>query len=316
MKITWIGSPNYSRGRGGKKIIGFIIHWIVGNLASADATFQNQARQTSAHYGVEDDKVHQYVKNSDTAWHSGHWGTNQSTIGIEHSAAPGRKASKKTYETSAQLMASIIKKENVGNKLTPHGAIVATQCPGTVDVNRLAKRVNEILGGEVVKPVPAPPKPTEPVPVNEWVTVNVDVLFVRKSPTTAAPLAGSMRLYKGNKFQIVGRVKGQMVNGISTWVKSSKGNYVWAGGLKGYTTPASKPKKTSRRGTVTVTTPYGLYVRERPTSQSPLAGSRLLSPGVQVQYVGVVRGQNVNGNNLWLKSIYGNYFWAGGTNYK
>src|SRR4051812_20652431 len=120
---TWKGSPNYTAGRNGKKITGLILHWMAGSLAGADATFQDRARNTSAHFGVEDDQVHQYVKEEDTAYHAGNWDVNLTTIGIEHSAQPGRNASEATYESSAQLIASLAKKHGftvVSANARPH----------------------------------------------------------------------------------------------------------------------------------------------------------------------------------------------------
>lgn len=316
MAQKWIGSPNYTSGRQGKKVTGFIIHWIVGNLASADAVFQNKSRNTSAHYGIENGEVHQYVKDEDTAYHAGHWDTNLTTIGIEHSAQPGREASDSTYESSAALIASLMKKFGIGASLRPHNVIVATQCPGTVDVNRLVKRANELYGGSAPAPTP---QPTPAQPGKETVKVAVDVLYVRSAPTRSAPLAGSQRLNKGDTFEITERVKGENVDGVSTWVKSTKGNYVWAGGLVGQTSPPVAPGL-RQSGVVVVTAQPFLNVRTGPGSNYPIATNPSipqgrLMPGTQVQFVAAQRGQNVNGNDVWLKSVRGNWFWAGGTNY-
>ena len=55
-----------------------------------------------------------------------------------------------------------------------------------------------------------------------------------------------------------------------------------------------------------------LYVRSAPNRSAPLAGSRILTYGMVVRSTGTVKGENVNGNDQWCKSIYGNYFWSGG----
>jgi N-acetylmuramoyl-L-alanine amidase len=158
MNIIQKNSPNFTNGRENKGIQEFIIHWMAGTLASTDATFQNRARNTSAHYGIEDDKIHQYVSLDNTAYHAGNWGVNQTSIGIEHSAQPGRNASDATYESSAQLIAPIIKAGRVGRSYRKHSAIVATACPGTIDLDRIARRVNEILGtnAPIITPAPTP----------------------------------------------------------------------------------------------------------------------------------------------------------------
>lgn len=302
MNISWVGSPNYTKGRGGQKVQGVIIHWMVGTLASTDSVFQNRSRNTSADYGIEDGNVHQYVRDEDTAYHAGNWAVNTQTIGIEHSAQPGRDASSATMETSAQLIADLSAKHGFQintSTVRPHNAIKATQCPGTINVAWLINRAVELTG----RPHSPAPQPSIPSPAVSLETVRVKsaVLNVRSAPTSTAPLAGSRQLKAGDTFQIVGRVQGQMVNGISTWVKSSKGNYVWAGGLDGETSP---PSQASGTATVIVNT---ANVRSQPNTTSPLAGSRQLHKGDTFKYVAVVSGQSVNGNNQWVRSAKGNY---------
>ena len=138
MNITWIGSPNFDKTR--KPIKQVVIHWIVGNLASADAQFQKTTPGTSAHYGVEDETIHQYVKEEHTAYAVGVYARNQETISIEHSASSDRPASDKTYETSGKLIADICQRNNIPidrSRIIGHKEIKATQCPGTIDIDRL-----------------------------------------------------------------------------------------------------------------------------------------------------------------------------------
>lgn len=186
MGYTFKGSPNYTPGRGGKKIVGIIMHWIVGNLASADATFQRPGG-VSATEGIEDDNVHGYVREEDTAYHAGDFPTNQSTIGIEHSAAPGRSPSDATYETSAQRVAYYAKKYGfaINNQtVRPHLTVVPTRCSGTnpdgtvreaggLDINRIIRRAIEINGGSAPAPTPNPapqPPASTPFAVGDIVT--------------------------------------------------------------------------------------------------------------------------------------------------
>lgn len=147
MNITFKYSPNFDSNR--KPIDRIVIHWIVGNLAAADAVF-SKTGGTSAHYGVEDETVHQYVYEDKVAYHAGNYAMNQRSIGIEHSAAPGRPASDKTYETSAQLIARIASENNFPLDRThviKHNEVIATQCPGTMDVDRLITLAKKYKGG-------------------------------------------------------------------------------------------------------------------------------------------------------------------------
>lgn len=150
MIITQRPSPNKDSNR--VKIDTIVIHWIVGNLAAADAVFAKPA-STSAHYGVEDNNVHQYVPENMVAYHAGNYVVNQRSIGIEHSAAPDRPASNQTYETSGQLIAEIAKRNNIPldrAHIKGHKEIVSTQCPGTMDIDRLISIAKKYQGGGTV----------------------------------------------------------------------------------------------------------------------------------------------------------------------
>lgn len=226
----WIGSPNYTASRLGQKVKYIVIHWIVGNLASADAVFQRKGG-VSAHYGLENATRHQYVREDHTAYHAGNWLKNLQSIGIEHSAQPGRPASEATYKNSIELCTYLCKKYglNPDTQIIPHNSIVATQCPGTMDLNKIKRGVKAGLAVKPPAPKPAPKPTPKPKPVIRKVTITVPVANVRKQPTTASPLSGSKTLKKGDVFTSVGLVKGQNVQGNPWWHRSSFGNHVWAG---------------------------------------------------------------------------------------
>jgi hypothetical protein len=163
MNIKWVGahSNNYTVGRS-KPIKIVALHWIVGTLESADATFNNPDRKASAHYGIGDDDVHQWVRESDTAWHAGNWEANQISIGIEHEGGwllpdgTRQKPSDKTHETSAKLVADICARNDIPidkEHIRTHREYSATTCPGTLDVDRiieLAKSYSAPDTGEVI----------------------------------------------------------------------------------------------------------------------------------------------------------------------
>src|SRR3990167_7804699 len=107
MDIKWIGAnaSNYGIGRAGNKIDKIVLHWIVGKLSAADVTFQNPDRIASAHYGIGNNTIHQYVKEENTAYHAGNLTVNRQSIGIEHEGGPDLSISEDTYKTSIQLVA-------------------------------------------------------------------------------------------------------------------------------------------------------------------------------------------------------------------
>lgn len=136
----------------GRVSVDFIaIHWINGTLDSCIKTFTDGERQASAHYGVEDARVVQFVRDENTAWSLGNWEANQRSISIEHSAQPGRPATDATYTTSIALIADLCRKHGLapGNMtIRPHGAYQATQCPGTMDLDRIITGVQALMYGE------------------------------------------------------------------------------------------------------------------------------------------------------------------------
>jgi N-acetylmuramoyl-L-alanine amidase CwlA len=158
MKITWKGANanNFEVGRRGNKIQKIVMHWIVGKLSAADATFQDPKRIASAHYGVGPNAVHQYVKDEDTAYHAGNLTVNRQSIGIEHEGGPNLPITEAVYKNSIELVTELVKKYNIPLDrvhIKMHREISATQCPGTLDVDRVIREVSErIKGGDSVNP--------------------------------------------------------------------------------------------------------------------------------------------------------------------
>lgn len=151
MNLSWKGSPNFTAGRGGKKIEFIVIHWIVGTLESANTVFQKSERQASAHYGIGQSKIYQWVAEENTAWHCGVFDANQRSIGIEHEGGPSLPVTDAVYSNSAELIATLWRKYG-RIPLRKHSEFKATQCPGTIDLNRLAVMAEAILN----------PPPTDP----------------------------------------------------------------------------------------------------------------------------------------------------------
>lgn len=155
MTIKWIGAHknNFGVGRDGKQVNKVILHWIVGSLESADATFAKSDRLASAHYGIGDNEIHQYVKEEDTAWHAGNLTVNKESIGIEHEGGPDLPVSEATIQTSIQLVTDLCRRYNIPadkDHIKRHSDIKATQCPGTLPVERIIEEVNKLLNPEVL----------------------------------------------------------------------------------------------------------------------------------------------------------------------
>lgn len=201
MNIDWIGSPNYTEGRKyywtydnfknrriGKlaNVDTIVYHWINGNLNLADRVFLDSKKQVSAHFGIEDSIVHQYVKRENTAWHCGNGKINSESIGIEHSAQPDRPATDSTYETSAQLVYFIC--SSMGKRVDDfkhigHKEIVPTQCPGTLDIQRIVNRAREIEA-QNISPID---QPVNEVPAVEGELVSFEKKKYERFETDLAP---------------------------------------------------------------------------------------------------------------------------------
>jgi len=147
MNIIFHRSPNFDNNR--KKIDRIVIHWFgKGTLESADNRFLNDMSDVSAHYGISGDTIIQWVEEQNVAYHAGNYEMNQRSIGIEHDATTDHQASDLTYETSAKLIANICKKYNIplnDSYIIPHRQIKATQCPGTIDINRIISLASGII---------------------------------------------------------------------------------------------------------------------------------------------------------------------------
>ena len=172
---------NFTVGRNGNAITEIVVH----HAATTDfdgiaRTFQNPARQASAHYGVgRNGNVDQYVSESDIAWHCGNWGHNSRSIGIENvniSGAPNWEIAPQTFETLVELCTSIAKRHGmlplrVGVNLFGHKDVSdkPTACPFALHgrLQELADRVNAAANSAT--PAPSAPRKSNDVIASEVV---------------------------------------------------------------------------------------------------------------------------------------------------
>ena len=120
MNIIQKKSPNFWIGRKGYRPEAIVIHIMDGTLVGTDSWFANTTSQVSAHYGIgKNGEVHQYVQESDAAWHAGRvdvpvWklikpsiNPNLYTIGIEHEGKPDDVWTDAIKQSSATLIREI-----------------------------------------------------------------------------------------------------------------------------------------------------------------------------------------------------------------
>ena len=125
MDITWQGTPNYTAGRNGRKIIAIVDHITAGLMPGCLSWMRNSVAKSSAHYLVtKAGGIYQLVKDEDTAWHAGiankpNWslydGTNPNryTIGIEHECKSGGELTEQQYQATLWLHRQLVSKYNI-----------------------------------------------------------------------------------------------------------------------------------------------------------------------------------------------------------
>lgn len=164
IRTTWIGTPNYTTGRGGQRVDHITLHIMAGYLAGTDATFQDASRGTSATYGIgADGTIHQYVRESDTPWSDSDFLSNQTGISIEHEGGiPQAACTRACMDASARLCADIARRygwtrlwhNGIDGNVYLHREIPGsthTTCPDLapngLDVDYVIRKANEILSG-------------------------------------------------------------------------------------------------------------------------------------------------------------------------
>lgn len=237
MAIQWIGSPNRDKGREGYKPDAIVLHIMEGTLKGTDAWFKSEESGVFAHYEIgKTGEIHQYVGESDTAWHAGHivassWlllkrdvNPNWYTIGIEHEGRAETPWSDTMYRASAKLIDDICRRWSIPcdqHHIIGHREIRSDKtCPGfEVDLDRLIDMVKEIQQSSATFNFVKRPG---------IVKVRVDLNIRRLAPTIAAPVARTITRGKLLKYQ-GWTSNGLTVNGNAHWYKAADGNYFWAG---------------------------------------------------------------------------------------
>jgi N-acetyl-anhydromuramyl-L-alanine amidase AmpD len=238
MNAVWTPSPNFAKGRKGFTPIAIVIHIMQGSLSDTDSWFGTPKSKVSAHYGISRaGVVHQYVAESDTAWHAGTvdaptWrlittGANPNlyTLGIEHEGQTGDPWPETLYATSATLVGELAARWAIPldrDHIIRHAEIRHAKhfCPGRgVDLDQLIERAKSAATSATNNNF---------VGVIGSVTARSRLNIRRGVPNT---IAGVVRV--ADQGAVLGTVgwtsAGESVNGNSHWYRDADGNYLWAG---------------------------------------------------------------------------------------
>ncbi|HVW98663.1 MAG TPA: peptidoglycan recognition family protein [Mucilaginibacter sp.] len=249
MEIVQVKSPNYTSGRAGYKPIAIVIHIMEGSLKGTDSWFKSTSSQVSAHYGIGvNGEVHQYVQETDSAWHAGRvssptWSLiissspgkyvnpNYYTVGIEHEGYGNTVWTDAMYNASSAMIQDIALRWNIPidrDHIIGHNEIYALKtCPGSqVDFDKLIAMAK--AGAPAVAVAAAQPVFNKTAGSGKVTTK--DQLNVRRGPSTSAKVVG---VVPGNiQLAYDGYIdNGQTVSGSSKWFYTDEGNWFWSGGV-------------------------------------------------------------------------------------
>src|ERR1041385_5767765 len=241
MDVTWIGTPNKTKGRDGLQTPAVVIHHIGGGLHGTETWFLDPASRVSAHYGIGTAGAgHQDVAEGDTAWPAGGRSPptgklikdtpnpNVYTIGVEHEGKADTPWSDAMLGTSARLVTEICNRWSIAidrDHVIGHREIYARKtCPGTwIDLDAFVARVRQVA---------VDPTSYNVVEQPGSVQARLDLNLRVGAPTTLAPIARTAP--GGSTLEYAGWTSnGLTVNGNAHWYRSSTGEFFWAGATTG-----------------------------------------------------------------------------------
>lgn len=221
-------STHMTKGRQGCKVDKIVLHHNGGNLTGRGCYDVWQTREASAHYQVAaDGRITQLVWDTDTAWHSGDWNANLTSIGVEHAdiSTDPWSISEATLDNGAHLVAALCKHYGLGRpqwrvNVFPHSHFSATACPASIAGGQNAAYMakaqayyDSMTGSHPA--TESSPTTTDAGKVNVVAgayVVACDSLNVRSTPSTGATVVASYG-------------RGQTVN-LDHWGTVADG-YIW-----------------------------------------------------------------------------------------
>jgi N-acetyl-anhydromuramyl-L-alanine amidase AmpD len=156
---------NFATGRAHQPILAIVLHVMDGTLTGTDAWFQKHRpiNPTSTHYGIGlSGAIHQYVQDSDRAFHAGSVSFNATallvhqqtaspnfwSIGIEHEGTSTTPWPDEMYAASAWLIHQLSQKYSIPvdpDHLIFHREIFTSKsCPGLCDRPKLISLVQAL----------------------------------------------------------------------------------------------------------------------------------------------------------------------------
>lgn len=139
---------NYERGRGTEKIELIVLHWSnAESLFDTDTKFNVPTRLASAHLAIENTIIHQYVKDENTAFHSGSSSVDKRSIGIICIGGVNMPISEATHQTLSLVIEELCRKYRIPidmDHIKGHSEVANTFCPGELDLVRVVKEAKAL----------------------------------------------------------------------------------------------------------------------------------------------------------------------------
>lgn len=143
MQTKWYPAHTNNFERTREKIELIVLHWSAGeSLSQTDTKFTNPNRLASVHFAIENVDIHNYVKEDQTAYHSGSAGVDRRSLGIICIGGPNLPISDATYQTTTLLIEELCRKLRIPidrDHIKGHREISEGQCPGSLDLERIVK---------------------------------------------------------------------------------------------------------------------------------------------------------------------------------
>lgn len=190
-------ATHMTKGRQGCKVDKIVLHHNDGNLTARQIYDVWQTREASAHYQVAaDGRISQHVWDTDTAWHSGDWTANLTSIGVEHAdiSTDPWSISEATLDNGAHLVAALCKHYGLGRpqwgvNVFPHSHFSSTACPASIagsqnaDYMARAQAWYDKMTGTASAPPTVQPAESSANVLQGAYRVAVDKLNVRDQPS-------------------------------------------------------------------------------------------------------------------------------------
>ncbi len=178
-----------------------------------------KGRQASWHFSVDMNEIYQEVDMSWETWHAGNSTGNKNSISIEMTMWSDKEKQRLTYDNSARLVATLMKKYNIPlSKVVQHNHWSGKNCPEYLRANKYGYNWNWFI--ELVKKyyngtITNGMKKPSSAPTGE-ITIVTDVLNVRKGAGTNYDKVKQVK--KSEKYKVYGTSNGWYALNDYEWV--------------------------------------------------------------------------------------------------